>query len=388
MWEPKGKIIDKKALGSLAPEEVLFEYEEPLTFVAEDPEGHLLLAHCVGCDRGASRYLVAASSRTVIEDLKAGRSDVLGALRQPRCWIADIGPSGAVESLWAVDFESVPKDVLPRPGSMLTPALQSLFRVRLIGEGVGPGRTSAADVRMAAQAAETSLKTLAEITLKQRKQSGRPTRQIRYYSDLPVQYLGAASFEIGLRPPDASTLIDLDKEVFAEMGAHLDSAFKALRDGNVGSSIPGLDQDQSTRLIEALKALTPSTQGDVDRVEIGGALVERYRPPVTLTREDRRAISARLKIMKGGVTSEEPFRVRGVISEADQELRSFRLRDLVHVEDPRFAGVDEMTFGFDEHVYEIVMEAFISLERVVVVGEMIAGKHQALDIKFESAPPT
>ncbi len=52
------------------------------------------------------------------------------------------------------------------------------------------------------------------------------------------------------------------------------------------------------------------------------------------------------------------------------------------------AGVDEMTFGFDEHVYEIVMEAFISLERVVVVGEMIAGKHQALDIKFESPPPT
>ena len=42
-----------------------------------------------------------------------------------------------------------------------------------------------------------------------------------------------------------------------------------------------------------------------------------------------------------------------------------------------------MTFGFDEHVYEIVMEAFNSLERVVVVGEMIAGKNQALDIKFE-----
>ena len=284
------------------------EYEEPLTFVAEDPEEHLLLAHCVGCDRGASRYLVAASSRTVIEDLKAGRSDVLGALRQPRCWIADIGPSGAVESLWAVDFESVPKDVLPRPGSMLTPALQSLFRVRLIGEGVGPGRTSAADVRMAAQAAETSLKTLAEITLKQRKQSGRPTRQIRYYSDLPVQYLGAASFEIGFRP-DTSTLIDLDKEVFAEMGAHLDSAFKALRDGNAESLIPGLDQDESTRLIEALKALTPSTQGDVDRVEIGGTLVERYRPPVTMTREDRRVISAQTQDHEGWHSSEEPFRI-------------------------------------------------------------------------------
>ena len=165
------------------------------------------------------------------------------------------------------------------------------------------------------------------------------------------------------------------------MGAHLDSAFKALRDGNADCLIPGLDQDQSTRLIEALKALTPSTQGDVDRVEIGGTLVERYRPPVT-----RRVISARLKIMKGGASSEEPFRVRGVISEADQELCSFKLRDLVHVGNTRFREVDELTFGFDEHVYEIVMEAFNSLERVVVVGEMIAGKNQALDVKFEVPP--
>ena len=172
------------------------------------------------------------------------------------------------------------------------------------------------------------------------------------------------------------------------MGAHLDSAFKALRDGNAESLIPGLDQDESTRLIEALKALTPSTQGDVDRVEIGGTLVERYRPPVTMTREDRRVISARLKIMRGGAPSEEPFRVRGVISEADQELCSFKLRDLVHVGNTRFREVDELTFGFDEHVYEIVMEAFNSLERVVVVGEMIAGKNQALDVKFEGSPST
>ena len=48
--------------------------------------------------------------------------------------------------------------------------------------------------------------------------------------------------------------------------------------------------------------------------------------------------------------------------------------------------MDELTFGFDEHVYEIVMEAFNSLERVVVVGEMIAGKNQALDVKLEKFP--
>ena len=106
---------------------------------------------------------------------------------------------------------------------------------------------------------------------------------------------------------------------------------------------------------------------------------------MTLTREDRADLGAP-QDHEGWRYVGRAIPRGGVISEADQELRSFRLRDLVHVEDPRFAGVDEMTFGFDEHVYEIVMEAFISLERVVVVGEMIAGKHQALDIKFESAP--
>jgi hypothetical protein len=33
MWVPAGKQIEKDALGALAPVEVLFEFEEPLTFV-------------------------------------------------------------------------------------------------------------------------------------------------------------------------------------------------------------------------------------------------------------------------------------------------------------------------------------------------------------------
>ena len=169
MWAPEGKPIDKKTLGALAPAEVLFEFEEPLTFVCQDPEGQLLLAHSLCAEPDLSRYLVAVTDQEVIDGLKAGRVDVLGALRQPRCWIVDFGRGWEIVGIWSVLFDKIPKDLLPRAGAMLTPDLDPFFRVRLVGPGVGPGKTSAADVRMAAQAAESGLRGLARIALDAKK---------------------------------------------------------------------------------------------------------------------------------------------------------------------------------------------------------------------------
>ena len=93
---------------------------------------------------------------------------------------------------------------------------------------------------------------------------------------------------MGFRPQDTSTLIDLNKEVFAEMGAHLQLGVKSCP----RRKCPELNSRASTKISQPdssrqMKALTPSTQGDVDPVEVRGTPVERYRPPVTLTREDR-----------------------------------------------------------------------------------------------------
>src|SRR5690606_14823777 len=121
MWAPTGKQIEKDALGVLTPIEVLFEYEEPLTFVSEDLDGQPLLAHSLCAEGPLSRYLIAVADQRVIQELKAGRLDILGALRQPRCWIADFGGDWQVVSLWLVSFDQIPKDHLPRPGAMLTP---------------------------------------------------------------------------------------------------------------------------------------------------------------------------------------------------------------------------------------------------------------------------
>ncbi|MGZ3383553.1 MAG: hypothetical protein ACXVB5_01385 [Isosphaeraceae bacterium] len=213
MWEPNGKLVDPEPLGSLRPVEVLYEFDgEYLTYLASDRNDDPLLVHNLCVFEGISRYVVSPIDSRILGDLKAGRIDVYSALQQPRCWVADLVPSeGAeppwrIQSLYRVEFENLPGDHLPIPGTMLTPDLDPLFRIRLIGSGVGPGKTTAADVRMAAQAAELGLRGLARIALDEKKQVGRIPRDIRHYSDLPYQFARAASFEISrLRSGDHLT---------------------------------------------------------------------------------------------------------------------------------------------------------------------------------------
>ena len=120
-----------------------------------------------------SRYLLVVTDQEFIDGLKAGRLDMLAALRQPRCWIVDFGRGWEIKGLWLIAFDKVPKDHLPKPGAMLAPELDPLFRLRLVGPGVGPGKTSAADVRMAAQAAESGLRGLARIALTRKSERDR-----------------------------------------------------------------------------------------------------------------------------------------------------------------------------------------------------------------------
>ncbi len=44
---------------------------------------------------------------------------VLDALNQPRCWVCDTDSGGEVRACHRVDFESIPRNALPAPGTML-----------------------------------------------------------------------------------------------------------------------------------------------------------------------------------------------------------------------------------------------------------------------------
>ena len=105
MWEPRGKAIDRDSLGSLEPQEVLFEFEgEPLTFVVRDRDGELLLVHSLSVFNRISRYLVSPIDDRILGDLKAGRIDIRTGLRQSRCWVADIREDASVDALWRIDL--------------------------------------------------------------------------------------------------------------------------------------------------------------------------------------------------------------------------------------------------------------------------------------------
>lgn len=389
IWDPGGTIIESDRLGSLEPREVLYEFEgEPLTFVVDDPDGQPLLIHSLSVFERTSRYLASAVDRRILKDLKAGRVDLLTALRQPRSWIVDVAEDATVKSVWRVEFAAIPERTLPKPGAMLNPALDPLFRLRLIGPGVGPGKTSAGDVRMAAQAAESGLRGLARIALDKKKKAGRVPGDVRHYSDLPYQFSRAASFEIAFGKPRERPQC-FDEEVFSEMGSLLERGLKAVRaNGDDRAPVEGLNAEQTLQLFEAVKALTPPTRGGIDRIEVGGSLVDDLAGSKVLTRDDRDRSIQRIKACHGASRREAPFRVLGVIEEADQGTYSFTLRQLDPSDPPIVGPVSEVRFQFEDHLYDAVMDAFNSLERMVVFGVRRETGYQALDVQLasDSAP--
>jgi hypothetical protein len=54
--------------------------------------------------------------------LGTGEISVFDALKRPDCWVCDILNDGHLDRCWQVDFDSVPRDALPSPGTILLPS--------------------------------------------------------------------------------------------------------------------------------------------------------------------------------------------------------------------------------------------------------------------------
>jgi hypothetical protein len=170
------------------------------------------------------------------------------------------------------------------------------------------------------------------------------------------------------------------------MGRLLEQGLNALRtDSDDLTPIKGLNADQALQLFEAIKALTPPTRGGVERVEVGGGLIDDLTSPKVLTRDDRsrsvQRIKAAIKAARKAPRKEAPFRVSGVIEEADQGISSFILRQLEPPDLPAVGLAMEIQFRFEDRLYDTVMDAFNSLERMIVVGERIDSFYRALDVQ-------
>jgi hypothetical protein len=153
------------------------------------------------------------------------------------------------------------------------------------------------------------------------------------------------------------------------MGRLLKKGLESLRsDAEEMGSIDGLEPEKAAQLFEAIRAMTPPMRGGIDRVEVGGELVDSGSRSIVLTRDDRSRSDRRIKVTRKPARKDPPFRISSVVEEADQGLLVFTLRQL-DPPDVVEAAASEIVFRFGDPLYDRVMEFFNSLERVVVVGE-------------------
>ena len=152
--------------------------------------------------------------------------------------------------------------------------------------------------------------------------------------------------------------------------------------GDHAAALKGLDDVQTTQLFEAIRALAPPMRGGVERVEVGGELTDRLTTSRILTRADRLRSVQLAKASNKVPVPEAPFRVVGVVEGADQGFDYFVLRQLDRADIPGVGPASEITFYFDDHLFDKVADAWNSQDRIIVVGERIGSDFKALDIQF------
>lgn len=114
------------------PQEVLYEFDGPRIFTILDRDQELNLSYWSDGDSHSWQYVVVPTSPRIVHALRTGTLSVDEALNQPRCWLCNVAHDGEVVDCQRVDFETIPRDALPAPGTMLLPSTEPQ-QVNLVG---------------------------------------------------------------------------------------------------------------------------------------------------------------------------------------------------------------------------------------------------------------
>src|SRR5689334_15397411 len=142
-WLPDGAVQLKAPVSAIVIESVLVDIDGPRIFTTRHSGSSHLLWYV--CDDAATevRHVVVPITTAQLAELRAGRLSVLETLLQPLVWLIDVRPSTEgppeVQAAWEVSGFSLPQELLPAPGILLTPALEPLLCVRLLGADLLPG---------------------------------------------------------------------------------------------------------------------------------------------------------------------------------------------------------------------------------------------------------
>lgn len=354
------------------PVSVLFEFNDPLIFTFRDRAKNLLLAYHVeeDDDEDVIRYFVAPTTERLVSDLETGAISIRSALTQPISWLVDTGEDRGVTKIWSCSVEDLPADALPERHIMLRPDLQPLVRVRLIGDSIRPGFVPGDSIKQIVTGVESALKTLIDYVL-DRSTTGRPPESLRRLYALTAQTFAFSSFEIAFREPETTEQLTLQFEgedapinAFSKVSDLLVRGLEwaaAPGDDEPSTALLGASTPEQKVVLEAVRHLTPTTQGHVSMIEIGGKLVDSpARSSVTLTRAARRRVNRSIKALKE--VDDLVFDQRGIVREIDLDHFTFILRDM-----PGPPG--EQKCSFEAELVDDVLDALNSSVPVRVTGK-------------------
>jgi len=376
MWGITGKPMDSSRFPSFDPTEVLYEFDGPRIFTIEDADDELNLVYWSDEHDDICRYIVAPTTTTILSALRSGNLSMHDALNQARCWLCDTSPDGTIVKCLRVDFETIPNDCLPALGTMLLPALEPLLTLRAVGNQILPGQIPSSVIRTCVEGVQKAFKVLSEHVLEKPSHGGRPPDFLRRLFDLPTQRLAFASFEISFRMPiEERDLFSLsankspEAETLEQVGSLLKKGLKWLTTtaGEEGLFSPD-NPEEGAVVLRALKELTPSSQGAIERLELKGQLIGPRTSPQILERSARQRVNTAIRNL-----SLEPKLVdlEGRIRELDKDRLSFELREVGDGNQPM------QRFVFDEGLLEDVFQAFQEDRRVQVAGRTFPVKNLA-----------
>ena len=383
MWSITGKTVEIERFQPFEPAEVLYDFDGPRIFTLTDSEGELNLAYWSDEDETSCRFVVVPTTTWILESLRKGTISVFDALNQPRCWLCDVTHQGDLSVCQRVDFEAVPRDSLPAIGTMLLPTLEPLLTLRAVGAEIIPGQIPGSVIRTCVEGVQKAFRVLAEHVLGQESQVGRPDDFLRRLFDLPTQRFAFASFEISFRMPieelklfTANGHKSVEAETLEEVGTLLNKGLKWLTTaaGEEGVYSPD-NPDESAVVLRALKELTPSSQGSIERFELKGQLIGPRTMPLVLERTARQRVNAAIRSRS---LEPQPVDLEGRIRVLDKDRLSFELREI--------SGTSNIQrFVFDEELLEEVFQAFQDDLRVKIVGRTFPVKNLAYALALSRA---
>jgi hypothetical protein len=189
--------------------------------------------------------------------------------------------------------------------------------------------------------------------------------------DLPAQRIAFASFEISFRMPiEQRSLFEeksLEMETLERVGELLRKGLAWLTSRQATEFEPA-NQDEFAVVLRALRALTPSSQGSIEQLELGGQLVGRNQSAARdnkwiLGRAERSRVN---EAIKSGRFEPQVIDLEGYVRELDIDRLSFELREID-------GQVLSQRFVFAEDLLEDVYQVLGADVRVQVAGSKSPG---------------